>query len=173
MPNPYPVRFLDFLEMGMVALDCGSGTRSMPGVVSLDYLPGPGVQVSGDCLALPFADNTFDAVLSQAVLEHVTDPQLAVDEMVRVLRPSGVLFIEAAFMQPVHMEPWHYFSISARGLAHLCRALTIIERGTIGSFTDVIAWLCETAGVPTPEVDEPHPDLYYKVASGVWLVGVK
>ncbi len=43
---------------------------------------------------LPFAADTFDLVYSHEVLEHVADDQLAVQEMVRVLRPGGriVLF---------------------------------------------------------------------------------
>lgn len=44
---------------------------------------------------LPFPDNTFDAVLSHEVLEHVGDDRLAVQEIVRVLRAGGraVIFV--------------------------------------------------------------------------------
>jgi len=38
---------------------------------------------------LPFDDHTFDLILSHEVLEHVQDDQMAVREMVRVLRPGG------------------------------------------------------------------------------------
>lgn len=38
---------------------------------------------------LPFDDQTFDLILSHEVLEHVQDDQMAVSEMVRVLRPGG------------------------------------------------------------------------------------
>src|SRR3972149_5773784 len=38
---------------------------------------------------LPYPDNTFDAVLSHEVIEHVADHRLAAREMVRVLRPGG------------------------------------------------------------------------------------
>ena len=43
---------------------------------------------------LPFATGIFDVILSHEVLEHVQDDRLAVQEMVRVLRPGGriVLF---------------------------------------------------------------------------------
>jgi SAM-dependent methyltransferase len=43
---------------------------------------------------LPFADATFDAVLSNEVIEHVADDSVSAAEMVRVLRPGGriVLF---------------------------------------------------------------------------------
>lgn len=41
---------------------------------------------------LPFKDNFFDAAISIAVLEHVDDPQKAVTEAFRVLKPGGIFF---------------------------------------------------------------------------------
>lgn len=38
---------------------------------------------------LPYPSDTFDAVLSHEVIEHVSDDQLAAREMLRVLRPGG------------------------------------------------------------------------------------
>lgn len=42
----------------------------------------------------PYADNTFDTILSHEVIEHVNDDRLSAQEMVRVLKPGGriVLF---------------------------------------------------------------------------------
>ncbi len=42
---------------------------------------------------LPFAENSFDFILSNEVLEHVEDDRLAVAEMVRVTRPGGRIVI--------------------------------------------------------------------------------
>jgi len=44
---------------------------------------------------LPFADGTFDLILSHEVLEHVADDRKAVAEVTRILRPGGraVLFV--------------------------------------------------------------------------------
>ncbi len=44
--------------------------------------------------ALPYPDNFFDLVLSHEVLEHVADDRRAVAEMVRVLRPGGLGFVQ-------------------------------------------------------------------------------
>ncbi|HIK46920.1 MAG TPA: 3-demethylubiquinone-9 3-O-methyltransferase [Leptolyngbyaceae cyanobacterium M65_K2018_010] len=44
----------------------------------------------GTAEALPFADHSFDRVVCVDVLEHVADPQQAVTEMARVLKPGGV-----------------------------------------------------------------------------------
>jgi SAM-dependent methyltransferase len=44
-----------------------------------------------DVHALPFENETFDAEFAHALLQHLPDPQRAVDEMVRVLKPGGVI----------------------------------------------------------------------------------
>jgi ubiquinone/menaquinone biosynthesis C-methylase UbiE len=43
--------------------------------------------------ALPFPSATFDAVRSERVFQHLEDPELAITEMIRVLRPGGRLLI--------------------------------------------------------------------------------
>jgi ubiquinone/menaquinone biosynthesis C-methylase UbiE len=45
----------------------------------------------GDATALPFADATFDAVVTSEVLEHIPDDTGALAELHRVLKPGGVL----------------------------------------------------------------------------------
>lgn len=42
---------------------------------------------------LPFADDSFDAILSNEVIEHVADDRACIAEMVRVARPGGRVFI--------------------------------------------------------------------------------
>ncbi|MGP4110552.1 class I SAM-dependent methyltransferase [Streptomyces sp. 4N509B] len=45
--------------------------------------------VEGDALALPFPDDSFDAVIAAEILEHIPDDARALAEAVRVLRPGG------------------------------------------------------------------------------------
>ncbi len=55
-------------------------------------LPDPRVDFrQGDTQDLPFADASFDAVLSLWMLETLPDPLTAVREALRVLRPTGAL----------------------------------------------------------------------------------
>jgi len=49
------------------------------------------VTTNGDALRLPFPDHTFDRIVASEVLEHVTDDQVALDEIYRVLKPGGTL----------------------------------------------------------------------------------
>ena len=57
-------------------------------------------KVCGDGTALPFADNTFDAVTISFGLRNIRDCHLALQEMARVTRPGGRLTI-AEFSTPV------------------------------------------------------------------------
>ena len=45
-----------------------------------------------DIRAIPYPDRTFDVVMAAHVLEHLPEPQTALREMVRVLKPGGVVF---------------------------------------------------------------------------------
>lgn len=46
-----------------------------------------------DIRELPYPDNTFDIVISAHLIEHLPDPAQAISEMVRVLRPGGLMVI--------------------------------------------------------------------------------
>jgi SAM-dependent methyltransferase len=50
---------------------------------------GPVRYVLGDVRSLPYADGYFDGVRSERVLQHLDDPDAAIREMARVLRPGG------------------------------------------------------------------------------------
>jgi SAM-dependent methyltransferase len=45
----------------------------------------------GDAMALPFADDTFNAAVMPLVIFFVPDPAIGVAEMVRVVRPGGIV----------------------------------------------------------------------------------
>jgi SAM-dependent methyltransferase len=53
----------------------------------------PGRLLSGDIHRLPFADSTFDVVVSCETLEHTLDLEGALREMMRVARPGGQLLM--------------------------------------------------------------------------------
>jgi SAM-dependent methyltransferase len=54
-----------------------------------------------DLQALSFADESFDLVVTQDVMEHVVDPDRAFSEIARVLRPGGI----HVFTVPLHPDP--------------------------------------------------------------------
>ena len=82
-------------------LELGSGpgflAEHLPGIVTSDIAPAPGVAVCADAHALPFADASFDNVVGVDVLHHFARPGVALGEVARVLCPHGRL---------VAVEPW-------------------------------------------------------------------
>src|SRR5579859_2877975 len=67
-----------------LVLDCGAGRRSVyfDNVVNFEIVDYDTTDVRGVGEVLPFLDNSFDAVLSVAVLEHVKDPFTCARELV-------------------------------------------------------------------------------------------
>lgn len=68
--------------------------------------------VLGSGMALPFRNASVDVCYSSNVLEHVRDPWLMADEMVRVTKPGGLVFISyTTWFGPWgghETAPWHF-----------------------------------------------------------------
>jgi SAM-dependent methyltransferase len=83
---------------------CGEGelARHLPegAWVGLDSSPtmlanAPGPVVHGEATALPYPDGSFDSVALLYVLYHLAEPDRALAEAQRVLRPGGLLAVAA------------------------------------------------------------------------------
>jgi ubiquinone/menaquinone biosynthesis C-methylase UbiE len=64
----------------------------------------------GDGLAMPFADNSFDAVFALDILEHVDDEMALAGEILRVLKPGGKVVLttpqDTVSIFPKALQPW-------------------------------------------------------------------
>ena len=79
-------------------LDLGSGTdRRAPNVITLEIEAGSNVDVIGDGHQLPFHDNVFDAIISEAVLEHVLEPKQVVAEFIGCSNPVVMCVLRCHF----------------------------------------------------------------------------
>ena len=99
----------------------------------LDKVPDYHPDIVGDIHALPFDDNSQDALICIAVLEHVEDPALAVREMYRTLKPGGFCFIYVPFLYYYHAHQGYYkdfWRFTKDGLEHLTKDFS--EREMIG-----------------------------------------
>lgn len=111
--------------MGPSLLEAGCGTGLILGRLAQHCARAVGVDLSAGMLAqarrrglnviqgsldhLPFADNSFDLVVSFKVLAHVPPIREALAELVRVTRPGGHLLLE------------FYNQFSLRGLVKRCK----------------------------------------------------
>lgn len=119
------------LRPGAAVLDAGCGTGGMIlrlraqrpewTFSGIDFMPlacelarrrcGSGVDVRvASITELPFADRSFDAVVSADVVCQVDNPEVAVKEFFRVLRPGGIVVINV----PAYMWMWSYHDDSCQ-----------------------------------------------------------
>ncbi len=108
--------------------------------IESDIYIGPRTNLICDAHDLPFDDASIDAVLIQAVLEHVLDPQRCVAEIHRVLTPDGVVYAETPFMQQVHMGAFDYTRFTHLGHRRLFRYFTEIDSGPTCGPGMALAW---------------------------------
>lgn len=109
-------------------------------VVAFDIYTGPNVQFVADAHRIPFAGGSVDAVVVQAVLEHVLDPARVVAEIHRVLRPDGLVYAETPFLQQVHEAAYDFTRFTESGHRWLFRAFSRIDSGVIGGPGVQLIW---------------------------------
>jgi SAM-dependent methyltransferase/uncharacterized protein YbaR (Trm112 family) len=97
-------------------------------------------QIVLDSHDLPFEDQTFDGVIAQAVLEHVADPHRCVEEMHRVLKSDGLVYVEIPFMQQVHGGRYDFTRFTHLGTRRLLRRFEEINSGACGGPGMALAW---------------------------------
>lgn len=135
--------FLKYLKPGMTVLDCGCGEGTI--TADLTELVAPGQVIGldlgsetleiarenikdtltnlhyeeGTVYQIPYSDEAFDAVFSNALFEHLRDKPMALQEIKRVLKPGGVVGLRApdfgaGFFYPPDPLVERYFELGQR-----------------------------------------------------------
>lgn len=109
-------------------------------IIESDVSFGPRTQIILDAHQIPYADQSFDCVVAQAVLEHVMDPQQCVREIYRVLKPEGLVYAETPFMQQVHGNAYDFTRYTRSGHRRLFRYFEEVKSGAAGGSGTAFAW---------------------------------
>ncbi len=123
-------RFFDNTNDSDLLLNIGSGpTNVHPRAINVDVFPFTNVHIVAEAEKLPFADNTFDAVCCEEVLEHIRIPEDVVSEMKRVTKPGGKIYVTVPFLFPYHPSPNDFRRFTLEGLRALFSDFEVIESG--------------------------------------------
>jgi SAM-dependent methyltransferase len=114
----------------------GGGVRALytdPRIrlISFDIYGDSNVQFIADAHSIPLRDGIVDAVLVQAVLEHVLEPSSVVAEIHRVLRADGIVYAETPFLQHVHEGPYDFTRFTESGHRWLFRNFAREDSGVV------------------------------------------
>ncbi len=137
------------LPAGAVVLDmgCGDGTfaerlcsfRGDLHVIGIDLTLQPASgsysRVSGSALALPLRTTSVDFLIARHLLEHLTDPLLAASEIQRVLKASGVAYVECPDVRSASAwSMWNFYDDPTHVRPYTIKALTrlMAMHGIIG-----------------------------------------
>lgn len=98
-------------------------------VETLDINPDSGCTYIGDICKHNslIADNTFHYVVCTEVLEHTLQPFHAADEILRILKPGGRLFLSVPFNFRIHGPLPDCWRFTEHGLRALLRDFEILE----------------------------------------------
>jgi SAM-dependent methyltransferase len=94
------------------------------------------VDLFGTAYQIPIEDCTFDSAICTAVLEHLEEPELALRECHRVLKPGGVAIYSVPFIWHLHEQPRDFYRFSKYGLEYLFNKVDfeIIEIHALSGF---------------------------------------
>lgn len=133
-------------------LDYGCGTRKYRDLLltkgtsykGMDIDPASGAEIIGDALNPPIADESFDTIVSNQVLEHVRQPWVMIKHIHRLLKPNGTCIVSAPFMIPFHADPSDYFRFTTEGMKTMCEDVGLNVVLCVG-YGGIFASMGETA----------------------------
>ena len=78
-----------------------------------------------NCPEIP--DNTYDYIYSMDTFEHIKEPWKASKEIIRILKPGGIVFVVTLFSWRYHPQPVDFWRFTPHCLAFLFEPLELIE----------------------------------------------
>lgn len=117
-------------EPDIRVLNAGSSSlRYGPNFLNVDIQHKDGVDIVCDIHQLPQDIGQFDAIICNAALQYCHSPHRVAHEFKRVLKPGGLLFIDAPWVQPFCEDTADRHRYSEAALKDIFHAFEIVESG--------------------------------------------
>ena len=127
-----------------IVLNLGSGNSEInEKIINVDIFKYQNVDIACDITDLPFKDNSVDAIMTIAVLEHVPYPKKVVDEIYRVLKPGGFIYSSIPFIQGFHASPYDFQRYTSEGIKILHEEFAQVDTLLIGGPTSGFLWVMQ------------------------------
>lgn len=110
-------------------------------IINLDLERFPGSSLQADAHFLPFRNEIFAAVITQALLEHTQDPKLVVHEIYRCLKKGGLIYAEVPFLQGYHPDKADFYRFTLQGLEALFVSFKKLDAGVCAGPSAALAWV--------------------------------
>jgi SAM-dependent methyltransferase len=137
-------------------LDAGAGAKARvrkgllekASYVSVDIKQDDGISAVADIHFLPFRESSFDAVICTQVLEHVRDPIRSCEELHRVIKSGGLVFVTLPFVWREHASPTDFWRFTSHGCYNLLQeaGFSNIEIASNGGYFIVLDYILRRVG---------------------------
>lgn len=111
----------------------------------LDIDPAKGPDICCDVHELVWQSDYFDTIIAIEILEHLYDPQRAIDRLFDVLKPGGVCILSTRFFFRYHPDPEDHYRFTWDSLRYLFRRFEHVEVHHHGNRAQVL-WEIINAG---------------------------
>lgn len=114
----------------VIDIGCGSSKykdeilkiNKVKSYTGLDFIKNPTVDIVADLNGkLPIKNNMFDTAICISVLEHLLEPEAALKEIGRILKPGSYLLFSTPWIFPYHAVPSDYYRFSRQAVEYLLR----------------------------------------------------
>jgi 2-polyprenyl-3-methyl-5-hydroxy-6-metoxy-1,4-benzoquinol methylase len=167
----------------MRILDLGSGPEKYKteaffpkaDVVATDFMKSTGVDVVNnfDRDGLPFKESQFDMAICWHVLEHMNDTVKIMDELHRVLKPDGIIFIRVPhflsmgiWQDITHKKGFSYYTFDCLG-SYSTRKFEILEKKLLffhlNSRRKKRYFLVDATGLGIQKLANKFPAIYERI----------
>lgn len=126
-------------------LNAGSSSTNLGNnCINVDIQNKPGIHCACDVHQIPFGESTFDIVVLSAVLQYCRNPYQVASELFRVLKPGGIVYVDAPFVQAYCPDTPDLFRFSKEALGVIFSQFKVLKSDTSIPGGSALAFYCQS-----------------------------